>query len=69
MVIDEFPNTNILTIQLQDMVQSCLQCFQIRRTRTLNRHTFLSQMQTVFESLHQIWNVLNLAILETEQRA
>ena len=59
MLMDKFPHINILTIQLQDMAQHCTESFQIRRNRTLDRHTFLSRKQKPNETLHQFWNILN----------
>ena len=59
MLMDKFPQINILTIQLQDIAQNCEECFQVRRNRTLDRHTFLSRKQKPNETLHQFWNILN----------
>ena len=59
MLMDKFPQINILLIQLQQFLQFCNECFQIRRNRTMDRHTFLSRKQKPSESLHQYWNVLN----------
>ena len=59
MLRDKFPQINILLIQLQQFLQFCNECFQIRRNRTMDKHTFLSQKQKPSESLHQYWNVLN----------
>ena len=59
MLMDKFPQINIFLIELQDIIQHCLECFQIRRNRTLDRHTFLSRKQKPSETLHQFWNVLN----------
>ena len=59
MLMDKFPQINILTIQLQDIAQNCEECFQVRRNRTLDRHTFLPRKQKPNETLHQFWNILN----------
>ena len=59
MLVDKFPQINILLIQLNNFLQHCVGCFQTRRNRTLDRHTFLSRKQKPTESLHQFWNVLN----------
>ena len=57
--MDKFPHINILLIQLNNILQHCAECFQTRRNRTLDRHTFLSRKQKPTESLHQFWNILN----------
>ena len=59
MLMDKFPQINNLLIQLQQFLQYCNECFQIRRNRTMDRHTFLSRKQKPSESLHQYGNVLN----------
>ena len=51
MLMDKFPQINILLIQLQQFLQFCNECFQIRRNRTMDRHTFLSRKQKPSESL------------------
>ena len=40
MLMDKFRNTNILLIELQNLVQNCTECFQTRRNRILDRHIF-----------------------------
>ena len=42
MLMNKFTQINILTIQLQDMARNYTECFQVRRNRTLERHTFTS---------------------------
>ena len=59
MLIDKFPNINILLIELQSLVQNCTEFFQKRRNRILDRHIFLSRKQISTETLHQFWNALN----------
>ena len=59
MIMDKFPQINILLIQLPQFLQHCNECFQTRRNRTMDRHTFLSRKQKPNESLHQSWNALN----------
>ena len=59
MIMDKFPQINILLIQLPQFLQHCNECFQTRRNRTMDRHTFLSRKQKPNESLHQFWNALN----------
>ena len=59
MLMYKFPQINILLIQLNNFLQYCVECFQTKRNRTLDRHTFLSRKQKPTESLHQFWNVLN----------
>ena len=59
MLTDKFPKINILLIHLNILIQNCNECFQMRRNRTLDRHTFLSRKQKPSEPLHQLWNVLN----------
>ena len=51
MLMDKFPHINILLIQLNNFLQHCVECFQTRRNRTLDRHTFLSRKQKPTESL------------------
>ena len=58
MLMDKFPKLNILQIQLNILLQKCNECFQMRRNRALDRHTFLSRKQKPSETLHQFWNVL-----------
>ena len=53
MLMDKFPNINILLIELRTLVQNCMECFQTRRNRTLDRHIFLSRKQKPTETLHQ----------------
>ena len=43
MLMDKFPNINILLIKLRILVQNCKECFQTSRNRTLDRHIFLSR--------------------------
>ena len=59
MLMDKVPKRNILLNQLNMLLQNCNECFQMRRNRTLDRHTFLSRKQKPSETLHQFWNVLN----------
>ena len=59
MLMDKFPNINILLIELQALVQICTECFQTRRNRILDSHIFLSRKQKPTETLHHFWNVLN----------
>ena len=59
MIMDKFSQINILLIQLPQFLQYGNECFQTRRNRTMDRHTFLSRKQRPTESLHQFWNVLN----------
>ena len=59
MLMDKFPKINFLLIQLNILLLNCNECFQMRRNRTLDRHTFLSRKQKPSETLHQFWNVLN----------
>ena len=59
MLMDKFPNINILLIELRNLVQNCTECFQTRRNRTLDRRIFLSRKQKPTETLRQFWNVLN----------
>ena len=59
MLMDKFPRINILLIELRELMQNCAECFQIRRNRTLDRHTFLSRKQKPAETLNQFWNALN----------
>ena len=59
MLMDKFPNINILIIELRNIVQHCTECFQTRRNRTLDRHSFLSRKQRPNETLNQFWNNLN----------
>ena len=59
MLMDKIPHLNILLIQLNILQQHCPECFQTRRNRTLDRHTFLSRKQKPTESLHQFWKILN----------
>ena len=59
MLMDKFPNINILLIELQNLVQNCTECFRTRRNRSLERHIFLSRKQKYTETLYQFWNALN----------
>ena len=59
MLTDNYPHTNILVIELAEMLERCRACLEVRRNRTLERHTFLSRKQQPGESLHQYWNILN----------
>ena len=59
MLMDKFPNINILLIELQNLLQNCTECFQTRRNRILDRHIFLSRKQKSTETLHQFWIALN----------
>ena len=59
MLTDKFPNTNIFVIDLAEILQRCTECFEVKRNRTLDRHSFFSRKQHPEESLHQFWNVLN----------
>ena len=59
MLMDKFPNINILLIDLRDPVQNCRKCFQPHRNRTLDRHIFLPRKHKPKETLQQYWNVLN----------
>ena len=59
MLMDKFPRINILLIELRELMQNCAECFQIRRNRTLDRHTFLSRKQKTAATLNQFWNALN----------
>ena len=59
MLMDKFPNINILLIELQNLVQNLTECFQTRRSRILDRHIFLSRKQKSTVRLHQFWNALN----------
>ena len=59
MLLDKIPHINILLIQLNILLQHCAECFQTRRNRSLDRHTFLSRKQKPTESLHQFWKILN----------
>ena len=57
--MDKFPQINNLLIHLNILLQHCEECTQLRRNRTLGRHTFLSRKQKPTESLHQFRNILN----------
>ena len=59
MIMDKFPQINIMLIQLPQFLQLCNECFQTRRNRIMDKHTFLSRKQKPNESLHQSWNALN----------
>ena len=59
MLMKKFPQINILRIHLVQLLQFCLECFQTRRNRTLDRHMFLSRKQKPTESLRLFWNILN----------
>ena len=59
MLMDKFPTIKILLIELRELMRYCNECFQIRRTRTLDRHVFLSRKQKLSESLNQFRNALN----------
>ena len=59
MIMERFSQINILLIQFPQFLQHCNECFQTRRSRTIDRHTFLSRKQKPNESLHQFWNALN----------
>ena len=59
MLIDKFPNINLLLIELRISVHNYTECFQTRRNRILHRHIFLSRKQKPTETLHAFWNVLN----------
>ena len=50
---------NILLSQLPHFLQICYECFQTRRNRTMERHTFFSRKQKPTESLHQLWTALD----------
>ena len=56
---DKFPNTNIFVIDLAEILQRFTECFEVKRNRTLDRHSFFSRKLQPEESLHQFWNVLN----------
>ena len=45
MLMDKFPQINILLIELRELMQNCTDCYQMRRNRTLDRHMFLSRKQ------------------------
>ena len=49
---------NILLIELQENVRPWSECFQTRRNRTLDRHTFVPREQKPTETLNYFWNVL-----------
>ena len=57
--MDNIPRINIQRIQLPQFLQHCNECFQMRRNRTMDKHTFLSRKQKPNESFHQFWNALN----------
>ena len=59
MLMDKLPNINILIIELRNIVQHCTECFQTRRNRIFDRHSFLSRKQKPNETLNQFWNNLN----------
>ena len=59
MLMNKFPRKNIMLIQLKILLKNCKECFQMRRKRTLDRHTFPSGKQGPSETLNQNWNVLN----------
>ena len=59
MLLDTFPQINILLIQVNALRQHCNECLQMRRNRTLGSHTFLSRQQKPSETLHQFRNALN----------
>ena len=59
MLMNKFPNINILLIELRILGQNCTECFQTRRNRVLDRNIFLSRKQKPTKTLHQFWNVLN----------
>ena len=46
MLIDKFPNINILLIELRNLVQNCTECFQTRRNRILDPHIFCQESKT-----------------------
>ena len=58
-IMDKIPQINNCLIQLPQFLQFCNECFQTRRNRTMDRHTFLSKKQRPIESLHQFWNAFN----------
>ena len=53
-LMDKFPRINILLIELRELMQNCAECFQIRRNRTLDRHTFLLRKQKPTETLNAL---------------
>ena len=53
------PPKTILQVQLPQFLHFCNECFQMRRNRTLDKHTFLSRSQKPTEYIQQSWNVLN----------
>ena len=57
--MEKFPQLNNLIIQLNIFLQHCNECFQKRRNRKLDHHTFLSRNQRPSEFLHQKDNPLH----------
>ena len=58
-LMDEHPHIETFVIELADLMENCRPCFETRKNRTLDRHTFLSRKQKSCVSLHQFWNIFN----------
>ena len=58
-ITDKFPNANIATITLPDLLKNCEDCFEKPKNETLDRFKFLSRKQKEEESLRNFWIELN----------
>ena len=58
-ITDKFPNANVATISLPDLLKNCKDCFQKPKNETLDSFKFLSRKQKERESLRNFWNELN----------
>ena len=58
-ITDKFPNANVATISLPDLLKNCKDCFQKPKNETLYRFKFLSRKDKERESLRNFWNELN----------
>ena len=56
---DKYPHTTLWNLKVRELIQLATDCFQIKRNRTLDRHTFFSRMQQPGETLQQFWHTLN----------
>ena len=56
---DKYPDMNIRTVTLGELMANCAAAFQKKRNRCLDRVKFFQRKQKSNETLSQFWNVLN----------
>ena len=58
-LIDKYPAMNIKTMELKVLMKNCVNTFQKKRNRCMDRVKFFQRKQKTNETLSQYWNVLN----------